>query len=147
TAFDPLVQGKLWTSDGVGVWNTNLPQTANGLITWNSQSAGIEQLVANEIIVPPGGHPVLASWDRPFVYEANPDSFASSYGPVNGKFAAGWSLDYASSEPSFVVGIADWWGNEESGYSTNGGQTWSLFPTMPSFAGKTIGGSIAASSP
>jgi len=44
-------------------------------------------------------------------------------------FAEGWSLDYASSNPTFVVGIADWWGIEESGYSTDGGQTWHAFPT------------------
>ena len=68
TVFDQLVPNKLWTSDGVGVWNTtNLP-TSNFQwytpVIWNDQSVGIEQLVANEIIVPPGGHPVVASWDR-----------------------------------------------------------------------------------
>ena len=46
-----------------------------------------------------------------------------------GHYRAGWSVDYASSNPSFIVGIADWWGTEESGYSTNGGQTWTKFPT------------------
>ena len=77
-----------------------------------------------------------------------PISYPSSYGAGHAKsFAAGWSVDYASSNPNFLVGIADWWGIEESGYSTDGGQTWHLFPTMPSFAGTTIGGTIAASSP
>jgi hypothetical protein len=38
-------------------------------------------------------------------------------------------------------------GNEDSGYSTDGGQTWHVFSSMPAFAGNTIGGSIAASSP
>ena len=66
--FDPLVPGKLWMSGGVGVWHTNLPSnmTWSTPIVWNSQSAGIEQLVANDIIAPAGGNPVFASWDRAF---------------------------------------------------------------------------------
>ena len=149
-AFDPTVQGKLWASSGVGVWNTTVPQVmkSNTPIVWDSQSVGIEQLVANQILVPVGGHPVLASWDRSFFYVSDPSTYPTSYG-VAGQpaFAAGWSLDYASSNPNFVVGIADWWGREESGYSTDGGKDWQVFPTMPPFAGKVIGGSIAASSP
>ena len=97
-------------------------------VTWTDQSVGIENLVANEIIVPPGGDPVLASWDRPFFYITNPNAYPSTYGPVNSdNIVAGWSVDYASSNPSFLVGLADWWGTEESGYSTNGGQTWTQF--------------------
>ena len=151
TVFDQLVPNKLWTSDGVGVWNTtNLPTSNFNWATpvvWNDQSVGIEQLVANEIIVPPGGHPVVASWDRPFFDISNPNAYPSSYGP--GGFAAGWSLDYASSNPSFIVGIADWWGpDEQSGYSTNGGQTWTAFPSfIPGAGSNFIGGTIAASTP
>ena len=40
------------------------------------------------------------------------------------------------------------WGIEESGYSTNGGQTWTPFPSFIPGAGTDfIGGTIAASSP
>jgi 20S proteasome alpha/beta subunit len=149
-AFDQLVPNKFWASDGIGVWNASVPQnmTWNTPVTWNSQSAGIEQLVANEILVAPGGKPIVASWDRPFFYVSDPNSYPTSYGVGNpNKFSAGWSLDYASSNPNFIVGINDWWGTEQSGYSTDGGQTWHTFPNMPSFAGTTIGGTIAASSP
>ena len=68
-------------------------------------SAGIENLVANEILVPPGGDPVLASWDRPFFYITNLNAYPSTYGPVESdNIVAGWSVDYASSTPSFLVG-------------------------------------------
>ena len=148
--FDPLVEDKLWAASGVGVWNTTIPQNmkSNTPIVWNSQSVGIEQLVANDLIVPVGGKPVLASWDRSFFYVNDPNSYPTTYG-VSGQraFAAGWSLDYASSNPNFVVGIADWWGVEESGFSTDGGKDWQVFPTEPPFAYHAIGGSIAASSP
>ena len=149
--FDQSVPGKLWASAGVGVWNTILPQdfTPFSPIVWNSQSAGIEQLGANDIVVPIGGHPVVASWDRSFFYVTDPDSYPSTYGVANQPgFAAGWSLDYASTDRNFVVGIANWWGTEESAYSTDGGQNWQVFPSFPPFATEGgIGGTIAASSP
>jgi hypothetical protein len=56
----------------------------------------------------------------------------------------GWSLDYASSDPSFIVGLSDW-NNEQTGYSTNGGATWTYFATAP--ATGLQGGTIAASTP
>ncbi len=148
TLFDQVTPNELWTSDGVGVWNTTVPTSGfqwNTQVTWNDQSAGIEQLVANDILAIPGGDPIVASWDRAFFTIANPNAYPTNYGPVNGNFAAGWSLNYASSDPSFIVGIADWWGNdEESGYSTNDGQTWTPFPTELQ---NVMGGTIAASTP
>ena len=102
-------------------------------------------------LVPPGGDPVLASWDRAFFYVANQNVYPSTFEPqAPSAIVGGWSLDYASSNPSFVVGIADGEGGpEESGYSTNGGQTWMPFPTDPPGAGANgdIGGTIAASTP
>src|SRR5262249_48669120 len=64
------------------------------------------------------------------------------------QIVAGWSIDYASSNPNFLVGLADWWGTEESGYSTDGGQTWHPFASfIPGASTSFIAGSIAASSP
>ena len=145
-AFDPHTAGKVWQSAGVGVWHAQVPQTLGWWTTleWTSLSAGIEQLVANEVIAPKGGDPVFASWDRPFFAMADVDSYASSYG--GGHFSMGWSIDYASSDPRFIVGLSDWYGTEESGFSADGGKTWSKFAGLPSFAQSSIGGSIAASS-
>lgn len=106
--FDPLVPGKLWQSAGTGVWSTALSSqqlTWSTPVVWNSHSMGIEQLVANEVIAGAGGDPVFASWDRPFFDMANPDAYASSYS--GGGFSMGWSIDYASSNPAFMVGISD----------------------------------------
>ncbi|QIK79128.1 hypothetical protein G7077_09690 [Sphingomonas piscis] len=150
--FDPLTPNKLYQSAGVGVWNTMLTPTlgvdASGKYVdtvWHSQTAGIENLVSNDIIAPAGGDPIFASWDRPFFTEHNLDDYATSYD--GGSFSMGWSLDYASSNPSFVVGLSDWGSQENSGFSTDGGRTWQKFTGLPSFALKTIGGSIAASTP
>jgi hypothetical protein len=148
-AFDPLVQGRLLATGGTGVWSTTTPSQGvdptaypYGTVTWNDQSVGIEQLVANQIIVAPGGKPVLASWDRPFFYVSDPNQFPTTYGPINSStIVCGWSVDYASSSPNFIVGIADYWGVEESGYSTDGGQTWTQFASMPAFERDRVGSS------
>lgn len=146
--FDPLQPNKIWQSSGVGVWETTLstqPLGWNTPVIWNSHSQGIEQLVANEVLAPAGGGAVFASWDRAFVNMSNPDAYATSYS--GGGFSMGWSIDYASSNPQFIVGISDWWGQENSGFSTDGGTTWQKFAGLPTWATSTVGGSIAASSP
>ena len=146
-AFNPLVPNQIIVSAGTGVWNASVPQglTSDTSVTYNDQSIGIEQLVANEIIVPPGGNPVVASWDRPFFYISNLDAYPSTYGPVNSvNINAGWSVDYASSDPSFIVGLTDY---GASVYSDNGGQTWANFASTPPFPGNANGGTIAASTP
>lgn len=145
--FDPLVPNKLWQSAGVGVWSTSIPQnmTWGMAVTWNSHSMGIEQLVANEVIAPAGGSPIFASWDRPFFEMSDVNSYATRYS--GGAFSMGWSVDYASSSPNFIVGISDWFGVEQSGFSSDGGKTWQRFAGLPTWANDTVGGSIAASTP
>ena len=150
-AFNPLVPNQLIASAGTGVWNVVIPSNVQGTnypetsLTYNDMSLGIEQLVANEIIVPPGGDPVVASWDRPFFQITNLDSYPTTYGPIaSANINAGWSVDYASSTPSFLVGLT---GDGGADYSTNGGQTWTAFASSPSFPGQANGGTIAASTP
>jgi len=147
--FDPVVPGRLWFAEGVGVWYAdprNAPKAPTSS-TFTSQSMGIEQLVANQIIAPPGGKPVLASWDRPVFYVNNPDTFPSIHGPDNQhSILMGWALDYASTNPAFIVGLFNWWGIEKSAFSTDGGQSWTPFAAYPpTIRDSKIGGSIAAS--
>lgn len=150
TAFSATTPNELIISAGTGVWNVTIPSAPPiGTLTYADMSVGIENLVANSIIVPPGGDPVLASWDRPFFRIDRLHAYPMTYGPVNSdNIVAGWSVDYASSNPNFLVGLADWWGTEETGFSTNGGRTWTNFPAAIQGAGSSfMGGTIAASTP
>ena len=76
--------GKMLLSEGIGFLETKSPlakQTA-----WASRSLGIEQLVANQICVPPGGNPIFTAWDRPvFRGLLNPNEFPKGHG-VNYKY-------------------------------------------------------------
>jgi hypothetical protein len=147
-AFSPVTNGQLILSAGTGVWSMSVPSsgvTSATPLTWTDMSVGIENLVANAIVVPPGGVPVLASWDRPFFQVTNPNAYGSKYGPVDSStIQMGWSLDYASTNPSFIVGLSDW-NNEQTGYSTNGGASWTVFASTP--ASGLRGGTISASTP
>lgn len=142
--FDPSATNKLMFAQGVGVWWTN-PPAGYSAFNWNSQSRGIEQLVSNLIISPPGGSPLYFAWDRPVFKVDNPDVFPATHGPNrNHSIVMGWSGDYAGNDPRFVVGLMNWFGVEQSGYSTDGGATWTRFASVPAevAAGK-IGGGIA----
>lgn len=148
--FDPAMQNRLWFAEGIGVWFTDIENNSATpkSVTFSSQSRGIEQLVANQIISPPSGKPVVASWDRPVFYIEDRDEFPVTHAPDNQHaIVMGWALDYASSKPDFIVGLMNWWGVEKSGYSTDGGRTWRTFDAHPDVVGSKIGGGIAASTP
>ena len=137
-AFDPATPGVLYINGDRSFWTTTLSGniTTSTVPTWTDQGIGIEQLCANEIIVAPVANstPLVASWDTA-VIAPNGSTYASTFGPVaNGAVVAGWSIDYASSDPNFIVVLADGGyagGPQESGYSTNDGQTWTPFQPFP----------------
>jgi hypothetical protein len=153
--FDPVLPGttsRLWIGEGIGVWYYDFGSTTaapSTQIAWTSQSAGIEQIVANWIISPPGGKPTFYGWDRPVFYIRDPTTYPSTHGPnalvpIN----HGWSASYAPSDPTTIAAIFNWYGGiEYSGISTDGGQTWTKFASVPAnvISNLGIGGSIAMS--
>jgi hypothetical protein len=144
--FDPSAPNTLWFSEGIGVWSTS-PPAGRAAFAWTSRNAGIEQLVANVVVAPPGGRPIVGSWDRPVFYIADPDAYPKTHGPDNQQaIVAGWSFDYAQATPTFVAGLMAFWTTQKSGTSTDGGKTWTPFPSYPPI-GTAVGGCIAVSTP
>jgi hypothetical protein len=148
-AFSPITNGKMIGSSGVGMWSMNVPTNPTSVtaLTWNDFTVGIENMVASEVIVPPGQNPVLAVKDRS-VFFITPGTYPSYYLPVTDKsINAACSIDYASSDATFVCGIeANVNGIvAKSGFSHDNGATWTNFATLPTGTG--FGGSIAASTP
>jgi photosystem II stability/assembly factor-like uncharacterized protein len=133
--FDPVVENRLWIAEGMGVWRST--DLFDEQLTWQSVSRGIEQLVSNDVTAPPGGSPVTAHWDFGVFHHANPDAFPSRNG-TNGRFNSAWDVDYSAGTPSFLaITISDhrfccYWDGlvNQSGYSTDGGQTWSRFASL-----------------
>jgi hypothetical protein len=148
-AFSPVTNGLLYTSSGVGVWSMSVPpsMTSGTALTYNDMTVGIENLVPNEIIVPQSNAPVIAVHDRS-VFFLTAGTYPSYYLPVtNTGINHSWSIDYASSDPTFVCSIetAQVSPNAVSGYSNNSGVSWTNFSSLP--IGTGFGGCIAASTP
>lgn len=141
--------GKVWGSHGVGVF-TMASAAATGV--WTANTVGIEQLVTNRIIVPSGTWPVAAVWDRgvePIVnadiYPANqyPNGTSNSFGAL-GQILGGWDIDYAPTGSFMSAWIISNVGQGEApSTSTNGGLTWTTWPTTPAVVNQ--GGNIAVS--
>ncbi len=129
--FDAVKEDRLWIAQGVGVWYSDDALTAKD-ITWNSQSAGIEELVVNEILVPEPGKPVIANWDRAIFKVDDVNAYPQTWGPVE-EFSSGWDLDLMASNPKSMVGIFQGQANNPhagvmlSGYSDDGGRSWTPF--------------------
>ncbi|GCE25145.1 hypothetical protein KDA_06290 [Dictyobacter alpinus] len=142
--FDPLVQDRLWFPQGTGVWRSD--NNTGSTITWTFISKGIEEMVANDVIAPPGGKPITGVWDRNGYYHANPDAYPTR--PIlTNQFSSGWSLDYSGGTPSFVAAVSSdhrFLNPDMSGYSTDGGQTWTQFSGSRNYS-DLFGGNIAVS--
>lgn len=153
--FDPSGSAPftLYAAAGTGVFKTVPPTTNIGTTTvnWNSQTAGQETLVANQIIAPPGGSvlPTVLVWDRSAFRITNKNAYSNSQTafPSNAPIA-GWNADYGTGAVSTLVMIDSPFGGgaDDSGISTDGGQTWNQFSTTPSFAGTWPNGTIGAGS-
>ncbi|MDJ0391463.1 hypothetical protein QMO56_25495 [Roseomonas sp. E05] len=137
--FDPVVPDRLWAASGTGVYYADLVPSPLQL-RWISQTRGIEELVANDVISPPGGAPLFAAWDFGVHRKEDLDRFSTSYGPRERLLIAAQQLDWSPADPLFIVTNASDTrtfccaedGNAVlAGYSTDGGRSWRKFPALP----------------
>jgi hypothetical protein len=143
-AIDP--SGNVWAASGTDVWETSNPIVSGVVaksLVWSTNTIGTDQLVTNQIIAPPGNSPITAVWDRGNFLIENPDVFPSiqytnskSFNQIEGA----WSTDYAAGTSNFIVSSL----SSASASSSDGGNTWTLWPNMPA-VGPSPGGMIAAS--
>ena len=161
--FDLNTQNKLWASGSNDHWHITISTINTGVSpAWISQGVGIEELVSLQVVVPPGGGPLLTQWDRALFQQSYPyKSFPATQAMAPSPQAyldvnAGWAIDYASSNSSFVVIVASGTYAEVGdctsfncifdSYSTNGGASWTLWPTRPAnYPQIANSGSIAVS--
>ena len=127
--FDPT--GKLWFAEGFGIWNAT--DLTPGEIPWQAASEGIEEVCGNDVIAPPGQPPVGAMWDASTFRFSTPDQYNAQRGYAN--FMSAWALDWTPADPKFLVGVfRNHLGFEpqpnSSGFSTDGGVTWKVFPAL-----------------
>lgn len=131
-AFDPFNPGQLWFAEGFGVWRATVP-VATPEIEWTSVSAGIEEMCGNDVIAPPGEKPVAAMWDLGAFYFNDLDTYTAKKSHPG--FMSAWALDWCATQPRFIAGVFRSHIDvgpqpRSSGFSTDGGQTWTRFGSL-----------------
>ena len=137
--FDPIVPDRLWAGTGTGVYYSDVPSLLP-LITWVSQSRGIEELVATDVAQGVGQAPLFASLDFGVHRKDDLFSFSKTYGPKERVLIAVQQLALTPSTPAFIAtNASDTRINccSEDGdavlaaYSTDGGNRWRKFDMLP----------------
>ncbi|MGF1597663.1 MAG: WD40/YVTN/BNR-like repeat-containing protein [Acidimicrobiales bacterium] len=130
--FDRSDPGLLWFPEGFAVWQTT--DIDQSQVTFTCATDGIENMVANDVVVPPGGVPVTARWDRGLFHQPSVEAAEATQGPTD-RFNSAWDLDWTPADPDFVAAVvADHRfcceGDGQaylSGWSDDGGVTWQRF--------------------
>ncbi|CAN5615569.1 RICIN domain-containing protein [soil metagenome] len=137
--FDPVVANRLWVASGMGVFYADLPPEA-GMAAWVSQTRGIEELVANDVIQPPGQSPLFAGWDFGIHIKDDLNAFSTTFAPNERGLISAQQLDWTPARPGFVVTnasdarigcCADDGNAVMAGYSKDGGRKWHKFASLP----------------
>jgi photosystem II stability/assembly factor-like uncharacterized protein len=137
--FDPVIAHRLWVGAGTGAYYADLKPGARE-IRWISQTRGIEELVANDVLQTTGRPPLFAAWDFGIHVKPDLNAFSRTYGPKERVLIAAQQLDMTPSDPDFIVTNASdtrtfcCSGDGDAvlaGFSRNAGGSWSKFSNLP----------------
>jgi hypothetical protein len=129
---DGLVANRFWFAQGIGVWQVNNWSTGTSN-TWVSKTRGIEEMVANDAIVTGDGKLLTAMWDRSGFRNESLSQYPSTHLPGLTQFSSGWDVSASAQNPNFVTLISEDYRDRDphfSGYSTDGGKTWTRFASI-----------------
>jgi photosystem II stability/assembly factor-like uncharacterized protein len=140
------VNGALWVpgaNDGILTAGTNdAMDTSSNPPVWSSVSEGIEEMVGEEIALPPGGKPVLSVEDETLFTISDPDQFTAQHFSENlwennDGLSSAQDISYCPNQPRFLVVTSDNLSTNPqlatshfSSYSQDGGQTWHRFSSI-----------------
>jgi len=144
---DPVDPKRLWVAAGTGVYTASVAPSDFSL-QWVSQSRGIEELVATDVVQPPGGAPLFAALDFGVRVRDDLDHFSTGYGPRERVLIAVQQVDWSPADPHFLVTnasdtrlhcCAEDGQSVLAGFSQDGGQSWTRFATLPQPPGTSPG--------
>jgi len=152
--FDTAHPGRMWLATGSGVQSAELPLSSD-TFGWSERTRGMETMVATDVVSTRGSSPVFGVFDfGQFGGSRNLDNFSLAKGPVP-YFSGTTSLDASPFATGFAVSVTTDYVQHgrypiNSAYTSNGGRTWTRFPTMPRGATSAAQfgyGTIAVSTP
>jgi hypothetical protein len=136
--FDPVISGRLWIVEGIGVWYCTPPVAprARPSITITSRNKNQQGLIVDQILKPPGQSLVVAVQDRAgLLLRSVTEEPTTDFGI--GGISHGWAIDYAKDDPHFlalIVGTYLW-------ISTDSGANW--IKCNSQVPGVNAGGAVA----
>lgn len=142
--WDPSDTTKLWAAAMQSVVNITHPLATGATpVALTNRGAGIEEIVANETVVPQGYAPLFLGHDIGIIRQPGLLQYATAQVYNTAQFLSYASAAaYAPNDSRFVVTAHDKQGGKGA-YSTDAGATWTSFATaIPS----GLGGSIACTS-
>ena len=131
--IDPHHPGRLWFSEGMGVWRSDDTLVTNDTPTFHDISDGIEEMVANDIVAMPGGKVITAVWDRLGFFHTDLDKGPAAQLGLTDEFNSCWSLATTPADVGFVAAAVTHHivhGKVFSGTSEDGGVTWKRFGSV-----------------
>ncbi|MDJ1505694.1 Ig-like domain-containing protein [Xanthocytophaga agilis] len=136
--FDPFNAGHVWFTDMLDVGQTTNVWAST--VHWKLRDAGLEEIVVSgNMVCPPSGSNFLLSttgdvggFDHKSFTSPPAKGMASFFSTFNGVNTSG--VAFQQTNPDFIarVGSDGWNGVAIGGYSTNGGLSYTKFPTVPS---------------
>ncbi len=133
--FDPIETGRIWVTFGTGTFYIDLSD--EGTYVWNEFSKGQEHLVSNDVLSFSNGNKLTAHWDFPMFMHTPANEYPTQHLP-SARFNSCWDLSQSPTDEQFVVALIEdirycCYDDEtrNSGYSEDGGQSWTRFPSMP----------------
>jgi hypothetical protein len=128
--FDPVVNGRLWLSGGIGMWYYDRPTNFGAAATaqtYTELTRGNDGLIVMALCKAPSGSLQCVAQDRVGLRLPNTDAYPvqDAAPPVYGKpIRHGWSIDYAANPSPHTTYIARTSSDDTWGYSTDDGVTW-----------------------
>lgn len=148
--FDPVRRGRLWICEGVGVNYCDLPAKTSDPVVFHDVNAGISEFVSTCGLSAAGNPVALLGVMDKGVWQVSGDTEKGwAYSPPLGRVADPSavahvrSLDNASDDPDFVVGLFQQDGS--NGWSSDWGRTFQSFPPPPGQQSWLPGGDCAVS--
>lgn len=148
-AIDPFNPDHAVYGTGGGVWSTSdltnasPSSTSTGVVNWTFAVNGIEETVVEGLWAPPSGSTILLSSLGDVYGFAHRDLSAAPASHFSNPAATPSSMDFEQDKPTTVVRVTD--GSSGAApvgvVSTDGGRSWTAFPSMP--PGSDGGGTIA----
>ncbi|WP_157593038.1 carbohydrate-binding protein [Rufibacter tibetensis] len=142
--IDPFDANTAWFVTGYGVYQTtNLRETDQSRISWFFQNKGLEETVPLKLISPLTGAPLVSAIGDIDGFRHDNLDVSPTAGRLNPRYGTNTWIDYAANQSSFMVRTHNNADGKYGAYSTDGGTSWTAFPSAP--AGVNGGGTIAVS--